>query len=185
MSQATTNKLMTAEELWRMPDDNMRHELVRGELTTMAPAGSDHGSIGLQIGILVGGYIKTHKLGAAFATDTGFYLSRNPDTVRAPDFAFVLKHRIPPGGLPLKFFDGPPDLAVEVVSPSDTINEIEDKIADYLDSGCGLVWIVTPKRKTVTIHRPNQQPRVLRGDESITGEDVIAGFTCRVAEFFE
>jgi Uma2 family endonuclease len=184
MSQSISNKLMTADELWRMPNDHMRHELVRGELTTMAPAGADHGRIGARILRLVDSHVDQHKLGHTFNADTGFYLSRSPDTVRAPDISFVSMRRVPAAGLPQKFFEGAPDLAVEVLSPSDTVEETEDKIAEYFEAGCLMVWIVTPKRKTVTVHRPDQQPRVFKGDDTITGEDVLAGFECRVSDFF-
>lgn len=175
---------MTAEDLWRLPNDHMRHELVRGELITMAPAGAERGMIGMRIGRVLGQFVDEAKLGFVFNADTGFFLSRNPDSVRAPDTAFVVAGRVGPSGLPQKYFDGPPDLAVEVLSPSDTVQEVDEKIAEYLDSGCRLAWVVSPRRKTVTVHRPNEQPLVLRETDTVTGGEVLPGFSCLVRTFF-
>jgi Uma2 family endonuclease len=179
-----SSKTMTAEELWRMPDDHMRHELVDGELKTMTPAGAEHGAIGIKLVIRLGQFVENKKLGVMFGPDTGFTLRRNPDTVRAPDAAFVKTSRIPSSGLTVKFFEGAPDLAVEVLSPSDTVEEVEEKIAEYLAVGSSLIWIINPKRKTVTIHKPQKNPVVLHESDSLEGENVVPGFTCKVSELF-
>ena len=177
-------RTMTADELWHMPSDDMRHELVNGELRTMAPAGFDHGAIGIELASLLHQYAKAQKLGRVLNADTGFVLRRNPDTVRAPDVAFVNAARIPPGKRTIKFFDGAPDLAVEVVSPSDTVDELDEKVSDYLTAGCQMVWVVHPKIKSVTIYRPAAQPMVLGDADSLDGQDVLPGFRCSVAEIF-
>src|SRR4051812_14372339 len=109
----------TAEQLWRMPKDEMRHELVRGELFTMAPAGFDHGAVIINLSIPLATYVKKHKLGIVVGAETGFILTRDPDTVRGADIAFVRAARIPKSGRPKKFWIGGPDLAVEVLSPDD------------------------------------------------------------------
>ncbi len=177
-------RTMTAEQLWQMPSDNMRHELVNGELRTMAPAGFDHGAIGGELHSRLHQHVKNQKLGVVLSADTGFILRRNPDTVRAPDVSFVSADRIPTGARSVKFFDGSPDLAVEVVSPSDTVDELDEKISDYLSAGCPMVWVVHPKTKSITIHRPSAQPIVLRETDHLDGLDVLPDFRCTVAEIF-
>src|SRR5436853_496992 len=120
---AVETKLMTAEELWRMPDDGMRHELVKGELITMSPAGARHGDIALVIGAHLRAHVAANNLGKAYAAETGFQLTTK--TVRAPDVAFVSNERVI--NTP-KYFPGAPDLAVEVLSPDDTASEVEAKV---------------------------------------------------------
>src|SRR5437764_14513452 len=123
---------MTAEELYDLPTDHLRHELVRGELTTMPPTSGEHGASTFNIALLLGAFIKAHDLGVGAGAETGFLIGRNPDTVRAPDCAFVSKARIPSGGVPKKYWPMAPDLAVEVLSPSDSAGEVLEKIADWL-----------------------------------------------------
>ena len=115
---STTHTLVTADELFMMPDDGFRYELVKGELRRMPPAGSEHGAIGINIALVVAQFVKAHDLGVVFGADTGFKIASNPDTVRAPDLAFVRRERIPAGGVPREFWPGAPDLAVEVISPA-------------------------------------------------------------------
>jgi Uma2 family endonuclease len=177
-------RTITAEQLWQMPSDDMRHELVNGELRTMAPAGFDHGAVGIKIAARLLSFVESRRLGVVVGADTGFILRRNPDTVRAPDVSFVGADRIPAGARSVKFFDGPPDLAVEVISPSDTVDELDEKIADYLSAGCPMVWVVHPKTKSITIHRPSAQPVVLRETDHLDGQDVLPDFRCTVAEIF-
>ena len=145
-------KLMTADDLFDLPCDHMRHELVRGELRTMPPAGFDHGSIGMSLSWRLAHHVHSNSLGAVLLAETGFILALDPDTVRAPDISFVRSDRIPAEGNP-KFFHGPPDLAVEVVSPNDTSEEVEDKVLDWLEAGTKLVWVVSPKHRRVTVYR--------------------------------
>jgi Uma2 family endonuclease len=174
----------SADDLWALPDDGQRHELVKGELRTMAPSNSAHGGVVANLTAPLGVYVRSKKLGATLGAETGFIISRNPDTVRAPDIAFVRANRIPAGGLPEKFFPGPPDLAVEVVSPSDTVYEVEEKVEDWLAAGTTLVWIVNSRKRTVTIYASNQQPRVLNESDLLRGEDVIPGFEYPVKDIF-
>jgi Uma2 family endonuclease len=180
----TGTRLVTAEELWAMPN-NARRELVRGEVRTMAPAGFDHGAVIMNIGVPLGAYVKAHRLGLVLGAETGFVLKRNPDVVRGADVSFVQASRIPAGGRPVKFWEGAPDLAVEVVSPGDTVEEVEEKVTDYLDAGTRMVWEVHPRRKTVTVHRPGSQPTVLRAGDTLDGSDVVPGFRLVVDQAFE
>src|SRR4051794_39092696 len=171
---------MTAEDLWRMPSDGQRHELVRGELTTMAPTGADHGYVSNNFSFLLTSHVKAQKLGEVFAAETGFRLAKSPDTVRGADVAFVRADRIPPGGRPKGFFDGAPDLAVETISPSDTLQEVEDKVDEYLQAGALLVLVLNPRRKTITVHQRNAPPILLHESDNFDAGNVVPGFRCRV-----
>jgi Uma2 family endonuclease len=181
----TQIKSMTAAELWEMPNDGHRYELVRGELREISPAGSEHGFIIVNLTALLKVYVKTHKLGAVFAAETGFRIAEAPDSVRAPDIAFVQRARIPSSGIPKGYWPGVPDLAVEVISPNDRLYEVDEKIEDYLAAGVRLVWVIYPKKQSVTVYEPAREPRVLTGDEMLGGGEVVQGFECRIAEIFE
>jgi Uma2 family endonuclease len=178
-----TSHLLTAEDLWRLPN-NQRRELVKGELRTMAPAGFEHGAVIDNLQFRLSSHVRQHRLGIVLGAETGFLLRRNPDTVRGADIAFVATNRLPASGLPTGYFHGAPDLAVEVVSPNDTSAEVEDKVDEYLAAGAKLVWVVNPRRKTVTVYRP-QTPLALLGEtDTLTDEDVVPGFRCSIAEIF-
>jgi Uma2 family endonuclease len=172
---SATTQTMTADELFLMKDDGFRYDLVKGELRKMSLAGSEHGAIIVRL---------TVELGEVFGAETGFKLSSNPDTVLGPDVAFVSNEKIPPTGIPVKFWPGAPDLAVEVVSPGNTRREIEEKIEEYLAAGVSLVWIINPKHRAVTIHRANVEPVVLTESDTLNGENVVPGFECSIARLF-
>src|SRR5438045_2039030 len=150
---SSTVHSITADELFNMPAGHERRELVKGELRTMAPSGFEHGTVVMKLARLLANYIEEHKLGLVLGAETGFRLSRNPDTVRGADVSFVAVSRIPASGPPVGFFEGAPDLAVEVVSPTDTAEEVEEKIDQYLAAGSRLVWVIYPRRRTVAVHR--------------------------------
>jgi Uma2 family endonuclease len=177
--------LTTVEELERMIRSEARVELVQGEIVTMSPAGFEHGAIALTIAAFLRAFVRQNKLGTVCAAETGFILTRDPDTVRAPDAAFVAAERVARQQRKEGFFDGPPDLAVKVVSPGDTDDEVEAKILDYLNAGTKLVWIVRPKTRTITVYRSLKNVRVLTTQESLEGDDVLPGFSVLVAEIFE
>jgi Uma2 family endonuclease len=181
---AVSEKLMTAEELLALPDDGMRHELARGELITMTPAGFEHGEVALALGGVLRVYVLEKGLGKVVAAETGFRLATDPDTVRAPDVAYVAQARIPEGGSPKGFFSGAPDLAAEVVSPNDSADEVQAKVTDYLAAGARLVWVVHPKTKTVTEYKSLDEVRVLTEDDSLDGGDVVPGFSMKVRDLF-
>jgi Uma2 family endonuclease len=138
MSVAT--KTVTADELFMMPRDGFRYELSKGELIKMSPTGGKHGILTARLAAALVQHVEAHNLGETFGAETGFILSRNPDTVRAPEVAFVSREHIPPGDFPEKFWPGAPDLAAEVISPSDTLYEVEEKIEEYLEAGVKLIW---------------------------------------------
>jgi Uma2 family endonuclease len=180
---AAKKTLMTAHELLYMPDDDMRHELVKGELRTMPPAGGLHGSIAMRLGRRVGTHVEAHDLGEVFGAETGFYLERGPDTVRAPDLAFVAAGRLPGGRLPVGYVELVPDLVVEVVSTQSQA-DAEAKVQMWLEAGVRLVWSLHAASKSARIYRPGREVRVLTSDDELDGEDVLPGFRCRVGDLF-
>jgi Uma2 family endonuclease len=175
---------MTADELFRMPDDNMRHELVRGKLTTMPPAGWEHGMVSVKFGSLLLQHVEANKLGYVCGAETGFKIFSKPDTVRAPDAAFIAAGRFPPGPMPRNYPAMAPDLVVEVMSPGDTAREVREKVQDWLEAGARLVWTASLRARSVTEYRPGAEPRVLEGDDLLDGGDVVPGFTCGVRDLF-
>jgi Uma2 family endonuclease len=181
---ATATVLMTAEELEHLPNKDKLHELVRGELRTMPAAGFEHGLIGINLASPLAAYVRAHALGYVVLAETGFLLSRDPDTVRAPDIGFVTRERIEKLGVTKKYWPGAPDLAVEIVSPNDTVNELDEKVQDWLAAGTRLVWVVNPRRRTVTVHALGAKPVILTDTDVLDGGDVVPGFRIAVAEPF-
>jgi len=175
---------MTAEELIELPSDDYKYELVEGELIRMAPTGGEHGVLTVRLGRLLDEYIAAHDLGIVCGAETGFVLRRTPDTVRAPDVSFVAKERIPTTGVPKTYWPFAPDLAVEVVSPSDRFDEVQTKVAEYLTAGTRLVWIVDPATRTVFVYRSLRNVRALGEEDEIEGEDVVPGFRCPIKQVF-
>lgn len=170
----------TAEDLYDLPLDDVRAELVRGDVVCEPPAGFGHGVGALEIGYHLRRFLEDHPLGVACGAETGFVLSRDPDTVRAPDAAFVTRERADRFAAREKFFEGAPDLAAEVVSPGDSWRQVADKVRDYLTAGTRLVWVIDPRRRTVTVHRPGTAPRVLGEDDLLDGGEVLPGFAVPV-----
>ena len=183
ISMSTQARLITAEDLWNMPGDE-RRALVRGELRTMAPAGFEHGAVIMRLAKVLATHVDRNKLGVVLGAETGFVLARDPDVVRGADISFVSTARLPAPNVAKKFYEGAPDLAVEVTSPGDSIDEVEEKVDDYLNAGTSLIWVVNPRRKTVTIYRPGKKPRILSESDILDGEDVVPGFACKVADAF-
>lgn len=176
-----SSSITTAEDLLKAGDIG-RCELVRGCLVMMVPAGADHGRIAIEVGYRLAAFVKAGKLGTVFAAETGFLLSRDPDTVRAPDAAFVRKGRAAP---PRRgYYPGAPDLAVEVVSPDDRPGEVGEKVEDWLGAGTRAVWVVDPETRTVTVHEPDKPARVIRETGILRGEKVLRGFELPVREIF-
>ena len=151
----------------------------------MPPSGADHGEVTNNFSFLLTAHIKAHSLGKVFAAETGFRLARNPDTVVGADVAFVAAERIPPAGSPKGFWEGAPDLAAETISPGDTLDEVEDKVAAYLAAGAKVVLVLNPRRKSITAHRARQNPTVFHAGETfVAGDDVVPGFSCKVDDVF-
>lgn len=178
-------KLMTVDEFTRLTDES-RYELVRGEIIQMAPPGAQHGDLASRIDRRLGTYVEEHALGKVLV-ETGYILAENPDTVRAPDISFLRRERIPAEGLPRGFIAGSPNLAIEIVSPSDTAEVIDEKVHDYLSHETSLVWVVQLRTRSVAVYRSNGTVSVLRAvaGDSLEGEDVVPGFSLPLTELFE
>lgn len=180
---ATVEKTMSADEYLALGDIGPS-ALIQGELILMSPSGYNHGCIASYIDWALRNFLRTNKLGRASTAEAGFLISRNPDTVRAPDVAFVRAERIPPGGQK-KFFEGPPDLAVEVLSPDDRSSEVNVKIHDWLQAGCVQVWVIDPQTQTVMVYRSAREVTVFALEDILTAPDLLPGFSLPVAEIFE
>ena len=181
---ATLTKPMTADELLAMQDDGFRYELVKGELIRMPPAGYEHGVRTIKLTTPLDNHVTARELGVICAAETGFLLSQNPDTVRAPDSAFISRERIERAGTVKSYWIGAPDLAVEVVSPGDTFREVEEKVAQWLEAGARMVWVVSPKLHTITVYRSLTDIVTLTEKDTLDGGDVVPGFQIRVGEIF-
>lgn len=181
---AETKTLMTADELLAMPDDDFQYELVRGELVKMPPAGEDHGSREGEAFYHLKHFARQHELGAVYTGDTGFRLERHPDTVRAPDVSFVSRERLSVQRDRLGYFPGAPDLAVEIASPSQSVGDVMQKVADYLRAGSSLVWAYYPRSGKCSVFRANGSVAELGPDDTLNGEDVLPGFAMKVSELF-
>jgi Uma2 family endonuclease len=184
MNMTTTLQRSTASELYEMPDDGFRYELVKGELRKMSPAGGEHGAVIWNLSLLLGTHIKANELGQGFGAETGFKIASDPDTVRAADIAFVRRERIPEAGIPKNFWELAPDLVVEVLSPGDTYSEVEEKVEDWLHAGVRAVWVVDSKRRGVTVYRSTTDVTRLPEGAELNGGDVVPGFRCQVSEIF-
>jgi len=172
---------MTAEELINLKDRSHRYELIKGELLTMSPAGDEHGAITINLSTLLHNHVKAHNLGDCRSADTGFKLESNPDTVLAPDIAFIARERAGtrfPG-----FRPGAPDLAVEVISPGQTKPEVDRKTTLWLELGAKSVWNVNFKRRTVEVNRADGQKKLFYETDELV-DDTVPGFRVRVSEIF-
>jgi len=174
---------MTAEELFNMPDDGFhRHELIKGALLTMSPAGEAHGSVTLQLAGLLYVHVTANNLGRLYAAETGFKLESDPDTVLAPDISFIARERA--GTLSPFYRTGPPDLAVEVRSQWDRRGQIERKTALWLELGAKSVWNVDPRKRTVEGVRADGERKLLHESDELV-DDTVPGFRVAVAKIFE
>jgi Uma2 family endonuclease len=176
---------MTADELLRLPDNGMRRELIAGELYEMPPAGGEHGYVGNRAQIELGIYLRQHPEigGSFFLSDTGYRLSRDPDTVRAPDISYVGPDRLDQARV-RGFPELAPDFVVEVVSPNDTAAEIQRKVDEWLAAGVVLVWVLYPATRTAMTFRVGGEIQLLHAEDTITAEPVLPGFACRLADLF-
>ena len=176
--------IATAADLERLPDDGFRYELVRGEVRKMTPAGNEHGKIAALVTVSLGQHVLANRLGVVYAAETGFRLASDPDTVRAPDAAFVCQARLDAVGAVAGYWPGAPDLAVEVVSPGDRYGEVAEKVADWLAAGTQMVVVVEPQQRTVAVHRISGAVDVLREGDVLEGGEVVPGWEVSVAALF-
>lgn len=166
-----------------MPDDGMRHELVRGDLSTMTPPGFEHGEVALTVGALLCAHAQATDVGRAVG-EAGFLLERDPDTVRVPDAAFVRKERFEAVSDTKKYWPGPPDLAVEVISPNDTFRGVQEKAREWVSAGCVAVLVLDPEEHAATVYRAGGESHIYSGDDEVDLSDAAPGFSVTVAEMF-
>lgn len=183
--RTSARRLVTADDLLRMPDNGWHHEVVRGRLIKMPLPKPRHGRLSYRLTMAIGQHVEEHRLGMVFPQDTGFKLTSDPDTVLGPDLAFVSKERIPTTPDWDKFWDVAPDLAVEVLSPSDRPGRTGEKVRDWIRYGAREVWVVAPRTQTVTIHRADGTEVTLGRQDALEGGDVLPGFTYPLSRLFE
>jgi Uma2 family endonuclease len=178
-----TPRLLTAEELWRLPDQGKRRALVRGEIRETIPPGARHGAIALALGTCLRLWAQSGP-GGCVGVESGFILSRDPDTVRGPDIFYVRAERLSEAGIPEAYWETAPDLAVEIVSPSESTDEVREKVRDYLTAGTALVWVIYPRTQEVVVHTPDGLARTYSGSDVLEPGTILPGFRCPVAELF-
>lgn len=178
----TIEAVMTADALFALPDDGLRRELVEGEVVTMAPAGGEHGVQSLRIGATLLRWVEQHG-GLAYGAETGFVVSHQPDTVLAPDAAFIAPGRVP--ARTDRFVEVVPDLVVEVVSPSDQPSAVLAKVGRWLEAGVQVVWLVWPRRRQLQVWRSPTEAVTLQRDDTLTEPDLLPGFALPLSRLFE
>ena len=186
---ATVGQPVDADALLQLRDDGRRYELIAGELRMMSPAGGRHGRVAHTLGLLLGGHVRAGRLGVVYAAETGFVLARSPDTVRAPDVAFVSRERAADLDDESGFVTVIPDLVGEIVSPRDAFSDVEEKVLAWLAAGVRLVLVVDPATKTLHAYRSPERVTVLHVEEPASTRicdvsDVVPGFTFAVTDLF-
>ncbi len=183
MTIATEKTIWTDEAFMALPDDGDRYEVVNGELIKMGNSGMEHGNLGTFLGGALEFYVRPRKLGATFDSSTAFKMKSG--NKRSPDISFAAKERLKGlKKLPKGFFDGAPDLAIEVLSPSNTFEEIHGKLVEYFESGCRLAWVINPDEESVLVYRKPQPEKLLKITDSLDGEEIVPGFSLAIAELF-
>lgn len=183
-THSSSTDRMTLERFATLSLDNGRSELVAGELRMMSPAGGRHGRVSMNCGRLLANHVHEHQLGVVYAAETGFVLARDPDTVRAPDVAFVSSDRVPSIDDESAFIPFAPDLALEVISLSDSFSEVEEKAFAWLHAGTRLVLLVDPANETVHAYRSARVIAVLGKGDTLSASDVVDGWQVAVEDLF-
>lgn len=182
MTTLPAPELLTANDLMHLPDDGYQYELEAGRLVRTPFAVPLASVVAATIAARLGTRVAELRLGIVGGADFGILLAKGPDTVLAPDAVYYRADRIPPDGIPDTYWDLAPDLAVEVLSPSDRRGRVLRKVGEYLDAGTRLVWVVDPRRRTAVVYRPEGEPTILGADGILDGEDVLPGFTLALAD---
>jgi Uma2 family endonuclease len=178
-------KLAVSDDLMKI-SSNGRYELIEGVIYEMSPTGEEHGFIAWKIMQKIGAFVEKNKLGIITSSETGYKLSSNPDTVRAPDAAFKSNKKLSEcGGVVKDYSTIMPELVVEVNSPSDSYTKIAGKVKDWLKSGVKIVWVIEPSDKTVAVYDETGNVNVLNKNDYLDGGDILAGFKCNVGEIFK
>ena len=180
----TSTALMTAEELMQLPDDDLRHELINGELITMPPPKLPHGRIATRLGVPLAQFVLENDLGEVYIGDVGFQLTRNPDTVLGPDISFISKERLEQAGDVKGYWQGPPDLAVEVFSPGYRPGKISERISRLFSFGTKQVWVVDLEHGAVTVYRSELDTTTFSGADFLEAPDLFPGFSISLEKIF-
>lgn len=178
----STKTLMSDEELMQLPDDGHKYEYVDGELK-VSPAGILHEIIGVKLIYKLYEFVKKHKLGYVCGSSAGYRMKSG--NTRSPDVSFINKSKLPEGKSPEGFAHFAPNLAVEILSPSDSLKGVQEKIKEYFDNGSELVWIINPKKRTAKDYRSLNNYEILHENDKLTGGDVLPGFSCDLKDLFE
>ena len=181
MEPIESYNLLTADEYSRAPDDGLRHTLQAGLLIAEPQPFPRHAQIQARLAHVLTEFVDARGLGVVL-TDGGFLLSRNPDTVRGPDVSFVRADRFNAEEAGRGYFRGAPDLAIEILSPSNRPGETHAKVADYLAAGARLVWVIDPAQRIVSVYRSLLSPRRIAADGVLNGEDVLPGFSFPIVD---
>jgi Uma2 family endonuclease len=178
-------KIWTEAEFMALNRDGHRYEIVNGELIDMGNSGAKHGYIAVILSAALFNCVSTRKLGAIFDSSTAFKMKSG--NKRSPDISFMAKERLQGlDDLPDGFLEGAPDLAVEILSPSNTVEEIHNKLVEYFENGSRLVWVIHPKEEYVLVYRSAQEPdRLLKSTDSLDGEEIVSGFSLPIADLFQ
>ncbi|MCI0413740.1 Uma2 family endonuclease [bacterium] len=176
---------ITSEELLRIPRDGFKYELVEGILKKMSPTGGKHGKVTARITGPLVQHVHARGLGQVYAAETGFKIASDPDTVLAPDVAFVPRKRVEEMGDIEGFIPGAPDLAVEVTSPSDSFSETEGKVLRWLEAGSRMVIVADPRKKTITVYRSRTDIKVLKEEDILDCGDIIPGYRLSLKGVFD
>ncbi len=181
----SVKQLITAEELWEMPEvPGKRFELVRGELVEVPGTSALHNFIAATLYRMLDAFVRPRRLGIVATDGASYLITRHPDVLRIPDVSFVSREHVPEGGIPKGYWPFAPDLAVEVVSPSDRAADLREKVREYLDAGTRLVWVVWPEDRSVTVYMAGGEVRELRESDELDGGEVLPGFREPVADLF-
>lgn len=180
---ATSTALMTAEEFMELPDDDLRHELINGELIIMPLPGHPHGRIAARLMVPLGQFVLDHDLGEVYDV-IGFQLTWKPDTVVGPDISFISKERTEKAGDVQGYWQGPPDLAVEVYSPGYRPGKVRERISRLFSAGTKQVWIVHVKYRTVTVYRSESDITTFSGSDYLEAQDLFPGFRVSLEKIF-
>jgi Uma2 family endonuclease len=184
MEASGAERLIDAEEFQRLPDEpGYRLELVRGKVVRSPGPGPRHGQVATNVVLIVGGFVRQNDLGNLLSGGTSYVIERSPDTVRGPDVSFIARGRVSGDRLPDSYLERSPDLAIEILSPSNRPSELRQRMADLFRGGCREVWVLDPRRERVTVYDGLDSSVTIGVDEDLTSS-LLPGFRCRVGEFF-
>jgi len=181
---AAQELLVTAADLERLSAEGGRYELIQGELQELSPVGGDQGTASVNLSTEVTWYVRRHRLGRCFVAETGFLVSRAPDTVLAPDSAFIAAERLPADQALKGFVPIVPDIVLETRSPNDSRREVAEKLQSWLRHGVKRVWDLDPETRTLGVHAAGVPARTLRAEDVLTDEELLPGFSVRIEELF-